>query len=330
MLKSIKPKKWVVFAYLFIPVALYIFTVFAPLLAALFYSFFEWKGGPTKTFNGIDNYIQLFQDEVFWTSFRHNIFLVAVCIVGQIGIAFIMVMLVNSKLTKAKGIHRTFGFFPSTISAVCIGYIWLMIYDYNKGLLNWFLDAIGKSDAKKVWLNEPGIIMLLVAIPLIWQYIGYYMVILLSAVSSISTEILESAEIDGATGIQRARYIVLPLIKNTLLVCVTLCVAGNMKAFDNIYVMTKGGPGYSSMVMAMYGYKVSFEQSNLGYGSCISVGIFVLSLAVIGGSQALLNYFTTDKYDRDEQKRLKKIEKERQKAMKLNSKPQQRGGALNV
>ena len=72
-----------------------------------------------------------------------------------------------------------------------------------------------------------------------------------------------------------------------MLVCITLCVAGNMKAFDNIYVMTKGGPGTASMVMAMYGYQVSFSQSNMGYGSCISVAIFVLSLLVIGGSQAL-------------------------------------------
>ena len=89
-----------------------------------------------------------------------------------------------------------------------------------------------------------------------------------------------------------------------------------MKAFDNIYVMTAGGPGYSSMVMAMYGYKVSFEQSNLGYGSCISVGIFVLALAVIGGSQVLMNHFMTDRYDREEAKRLKQIEKERQRAVK--------------
>lgn len=316
MLKSIRPKNSVVVAYLAVPVLLYLFTVFAPLLAALFYSFFEWKGGPVKTFNGLTNYAQLFADEVFWNSFWHNIFLVVVCIVGQIGLAFIVVLLINSKVTKLQGIHRTFGFFPSTISAVCIGFIWNMIYDSKKGLINWFLEAIGRSDLQKVWLNDPKLVMLLVSIPLIWQYVGYYMVILLSAVSSISTEVLESAEIDGATGIERARYIVLPLIKNTLLVCITLCIAGNMKAFDNIYVMTAGGPGYSSMVMAMYGYKVSFEQSNLGYGSCISVGIFVLALAVIGGSQVLMNYFMTDSYDRQEQKRLKQIEKERRQAIK--------------
>ena len=137
--------------------------------------------------------------------------------------------------------------------------------------------------------------MLLVSIPLIWQYIGYYMVIILSAISSIDTEIFESAEIDGANGVQRALYITLPLIKNTMLVCITLCVAGNMKAFDNIFVMTKGGPGTASMVMAMYGYQISFNQSNMGYGSCISVGIFVLAMLVIGGSQALVKLLTREK-----------------------------------
>lgn len=295
MLNSIKPKGRTVFLYLFIPVVMFVFTVFVPLVAALVYSFFEWKGGPKKTFIGWDNYLQLFKDTTFWESFGHNIYLVVACIIGQIGIAFIMVMFVNSKVVKLKGIHRTFGFFPSTISAVCLGLIWNIIYHNNYGLLNWFLETIGRNDLKRVWLNEPDLVMLLVSIPLIWQYIGYYMVIILSAISSIDTEVFESAELDGANGFQKALYITLPLIKNTMLVCITLCIAGNMKAFDNIFVMTKGGPGTASMVMAMYGYQISFGQSNMGYGSCISVAIFVLALAVIGGSQALVKFFTREK-----------------------------------
>ena len=118
------------------------------------------------------------------------------------------------------------------------------------------------------------------------------MVIMFSAIAGIDSEIFESAEIDGANGFQKAVRITLPLIKNTILVCLTLCIAGNMKAFDNIYVMTSGGPGTSSMVMAMYGYNTSFRDSNLGYGSTISVAIFVLSLAVIGGSQWLVKRAT--------------------------------------
>ncbi len=295
MLKTIKPKGWVIFLYLLAPVAIFIFTVFIPLITAFAYSFTEWKGGPKKTFIGLENYITLLNDKVFWESFGHNIFLVVACIIGQIGIAFILVLVINSKLVKFKTIHRTFGFFPSTISAVCIGLIWTMIYHYQYGIINWFLTKIGRPDLIKVWLNEPDLVMLLVSIPLIWQYIGYYMVIIMSAISSIDSEIFESAEIDGANAFQRAIYIILPLIKNTMLVCITLCIAGNMKAFDNIYVMTAGGPGTSSNVMAMYGYQVSFNQSNMGYGSCISVGIFVLSLLVIGGSQGILKYFTREK-----------------------------------
>lgn len=292
---SIQPKKIVIFGYMFVPMALFIFAVFVPLVTAGIFSFFEWKGGPNKIFIGLDNYATLFQDEVFWGAFGNNIYLVVACIIGQIGLAFVFSLMIYSRLVKFKGIHRTFGFFPSTISAVAVGFIWRMIYDYKKGILNWFLILIGQEDNTQVWLDNPSLVMLLVAIPLIWQYIGYYMIIILSAMSSVSQEIFEVAELDGANGIQRAIYIIFPLIKNTLLVCLTLCIAGNMKAFDNIYVMTAGGPGYSSNVMAMYGYNVSFKQSNMGYGSAISIGIFVLSLLVIGGSQLVINKITNKK-----------------------------------
>lgn len=295
MLKTIKPKGKVILAYLAIPVLWYMFAVFVPLVTALYYSFFEKKVGPKQTFIGLDNYTHLISDATFWQAFGHNIYLVIACIVGQVGIAFIMVLLINSRLSKLKGIHRTFGFFPSTISAVYIGLIWTMVYDNKRGIVNYVLKATGHGDATKVWLNQPELVMMLVAIPLVWQYIGYYMVILLSAIAAVDTEIFEVAELDGANAFQRAIYIVLPLIKNTLLVCITLCVSGNMKAFDHIYSMTEGGPGTSSMVLAMYGYKISFEQSNLGYGAAISVGIFVVSLIVIGGSQWLVNFSMKDK-----------------------------------
>lgn len=281
MLKTIKPKGKIVFLYLCVPVAIYLFTIFIPLLAAGFYSLFEWKGGPQKSFIGLDNYVKLIGDATFWESFSHNIYLVLICAICQIGLALIFVLFINSKLVKFKGLHRTLAFFPSTISAVAIGFIWMMIYDYRRGILNWFLEVIGKDNLKKVWLNEPDLVMLLIAIPVVWQYIGYYMVILLSAIASIDSSVLEVAELDGANAFQRTRYIILPLIRNTLLVCITLCIAGNMKAFDHIYVMTSGGPGTSSMVMALYGYKVSFDHMNMGYGSTISMGIFILSLALI-------------------------------------------------
>lgn len=289
-----RPPLKVIFMYLLIPLALYIFAVFIPLLTAAFYSLFEWKGGPNKTFIGVANYIALIKDEIFWLSFSHNLYLILLCVIGQVGIAFIFVMMINTRFVKLKGIHRTFGFFPSTIAAVYVGFIWIMVYDSRRGLLNFFLESIGRKDLTQVWLNNPNLVMTLVAIPLIWQYIGYYMLILLSATSAIDKEIYESAELDGASSLQKSIYIVLPMIKNTIFVCLVLCVSGNMKAFDNIYVMTAGGPGNNSMVMAMYGYKISFSQGNMGYGSAISVGIFVLGLLVVGLMQLISNKFTKD------------------------------------
>lgn len=289
-----RPPLKVIFMYLLIPLALYIFAVFIPLLTAAFYSLFEWKGGPNKSFIGVANYIALIKDEIFWLSFSHNLYLILLCVIGQVGIAFIFVMMINTRFVKLKGIHRTFGFFPSTIAAVYVGFIWIMVYDSRRGLLNFFLELIGRKDLTQVWLNNPNLVMTLVAIPLIWQYIGYYMLILLSATSAIDKEIYESAELDGASSLQKSIYIVLPMIKNTIFVCLVLCVSGNMKAFDNIYVMTAGGPGNNSMVMAMYGYKISFSQGNMGYGSAISVGIFVLGLLVVGLMQLISNKFTKD------------------------------------
>lgn len=294
MLDALKPKKSTIILYLIIPVAMFIFTVFVPLVTAFYFSFFEWKSGQTiytAFFTGLSNYKALIGDSIFWKSFGNNIYLVVACIIGQIGLAFVLVMFANSKLAVGKAVHRTFGFFPSTISAVCIGLIWSIIFHSKYGLLNWFVVNV-LGGAKQAWLGDSAHVMLYVSIPLIWQFIGYYMVILFSAIAGIDQQIFESAEIDGANGFQTAIHITMPMIMPTLLVCLTLCIAGNMKAFDSIWTMTAGGPGYASYVMALYGYTVSFSQSNMGYGSAISVGIFVLSLAVIGGSRKLISLLT--------------------------------------
>ena len=289
---AINPSASTLLLYLAIPCILFAFTVFAPLIIAVINSFYEWKGGPHKTPTGFANYQALFQDSIFWGAFGHNLYLVIVCIIGQIGLAFVLVMFANSKLTHCKSIHRTFGFFPSTISAVCIGMIWTIIY-LQDGLLNTVLNGLGVLTGNWMtwpnWLGESHA-MLMVTIPLVWQYIGYYMVILFAAIASIDGEIFEAATIDGANGFQTAIHVTLPLIKNTILVCLTLCIAGNMKAFDNIYVMTRGQ--HDTMVMALYSWQISLQQNNLGYGSTLSVAIFVVSLAVIGGSQWIVKRLT--------------------------------------
>ena len=185
-------------------------------------------------------------------------------------------------------------YFPAVLSAVVVGFIWSFIYDYNYGFINAFLRLIGQGDKAQAWLGNDKMVMALAAIPLIWQYIGYYMIIIMSAMSSVDPQIFEMAEIDGASGWKKAVYITLPLIKNTLIVCVTLCIAGNMKIFDLIYSLTGGGPGNASSVMAMYAYKTSFLSYKMGYGSAMSIVILVISLLVVGGSQLIMNHFTKE------------------------------------
>ena len=292
---SIYPRKRLFLIYLTPGILLYTFTVMVPIILAGYYGFFNWKGGSKMTYIGVDNYLRIWKDNAFWQSFHNNLFIILVCLIGQIGIAFIFAMMLNSRAIRLKGLHRTMSYFPVTLSAVVVGFVWSMVYDYNYGLLNGLLRLLGMEQYVQAWLNNSSIVLFLTCIPLVWQYIGYYMVILLSAYASIDPQIFEMAEIDGANSFQLATHISLPLLKNTLLVCITLCISGNMKIFDHIYSMTGGGPGNSTSVLAMYAYKTSFVKYKMGYGSAMSIGILVVSLLLIGGSRLIINRVLMDR-----------------------------------
>ncbi|MDO4260741.1 MAG: sugar ABC transporter permease [Eubacteriales bacterium] len=291
---SIRMKKSTMLLCLLPGVVWYSLILLVPVILAGYYGFFDWSGGVNKIFVGIENYIHVLKDSVFILSLKNNLFLVVVCLVGQIGLAFVFAFMLNSRHIRWKGLHRTMSYFPAVLSAVVVGFVWSFIYDYNYGLLNAFLELIGQGDKAQAWLSNNKIAMVLVAVPLVWQYIGYYMIIIMSAMSSVDPQIFEMSEIDGASGWKKAVYITLPLIKNTLIVCVTLCIAGNMKIFDLIYSLTGGGPGNTTSVMAMYAYKSSFLSYKMGYGSAMSIVILIISLMIVGGSQAFMRYFTKE------------------------------------
>jgi len=293
--ERLKPKKRIFFAYLTAPLAVYVFTVIIPVFYAIYFSFFKWRSGPKKTFDGLANYQKLVGDGIFWSSFENNLFLTFFSIVGQIGLAFLFAMMLNSKFARAKRLHRTLCYFPVTISAVVVAYIWSMIYHYDYGMLNYFLRRVGLEHLVRPWLSDANYALKFISVTIVWQYIGYYMVILLSAFTSIDPNIFEMAEIDGANAWQRAVHIALPLLKPTFVVMVTLCISGNMKTFDHVYVMTGGGPGNATSVMALYAYNTSFIRNNMGYGSALSIGILVLSLAVIMGTRAVIQRLSAGK-----------------------------------
>ncbi|MDD4495153.1 MAG: sugar ABC transporter permease [Eubacteriales bacterium] len=292
--KVLRPNKGVFILLLGPGLIWYSFAVIAPMLSSLRYSFFSFQGVRIKDFVGLANYFELVTDPILWSSLKNNLVITALCVVGQIGIALIFAMLLNTHYVKFKNLHRAFIFFPGVLSAVIVGFIWTIMYSADYGLIDYFLRTMKLDALILPWLDDPRYVIFFVSIPIIWQYVGYYMVIILSGMSSINREVNEMAEIDGATGMKKMIYITIPLIKNTLMVCLMLCISGNMQVFDHIFVMTGGGPGTSSTVMAMYGYSKTFTQFRIDYGNTISVGILVISLVIILVTKGIVGGKKTD------------------------------------
>ncbi|WP_077534221.1 carbohydrate ABC transporter permease [Massiliimalia massiliensis] len=279
ILYQIKFRK--VLFYFLIPILLYLFIVILPLCTAFYYSL-NMTTNFTLVWNGLDNYVKILSDDIFWLSLKNNIFIMIFAIITQLVPAFIiMVMISTGYVFKSKFVQSVF-FFPCVISAIVVSYLWQIMYDNQTGVFNTLLRLVGLESLQQNWLADPKIVMTSICIPLAWQFIGYYLVILLSGMSAIDKEILEVAEIDGATGLKKSVYIILPLMKNTISVVMLLSVTGSIKIFDQVFAMTGGGPGYASNVLGMYSYIVSFKQANYGYGSAISISMLIISLLLIG------------------------------------------------
>lgn len=276
------------FSLLAIPVGTYIFMVIIPILVAVYYSLFKWSGGKNMHFIGIENYMTVLHDRKFWEAFRHTIKFTVMMILGQVGIAFVFTLFFTMKWMKYTELHRRILFFTNVVSAVVIGLLWQQIYSNQAGFLNEFLRIIGKENWIRPWLDDPDLVLNSVAVPVIWQYVGYYLVIMTSAVASVPKDILEMAEIDGANGWKRSIFITVPMIYDTVVICIMICLAGSFKAFDHISVMTGGGPGTSSMVLALYNYDVSFSTMKMGYGCAIAIVMMVTALALTLGSRAIM------------------------------------------
>ncbi|WP_186577869.1 carbohydrate ABC transporter permease [Aquibacillus kalidii] len=262
--------------------ALVIYIGFAiiPIVVSFYYSFMEWNGFSEMTFIGLDNYKQLFKDHLFWNSLKNNIYVLIASVGGQISIALAIALLLNRKL-KAVKFFRTIGFMPVVLSSVVVSLTWSLIYNVDDGLLNVVLRSIGLENWTMNWLGDENLAMLSVSVTIIWQFIGLYMIIFLAALQNVPKEILEAADIDGASEWTKTWKIIIPTIKNTIFAALVLAISGSLKTFDQIYVMTSGGPNHATEVAAMYMYTKTFESLQFGYGSAISVLIFLFSLAII-------------------------------------------------
>ncbi len=285
-LKSPKPLTFVLFLGPIL--GLFLFIVVLPIFVSGYYSLFDWTGGKTMNFTGLANYVELAKDREFWMSAWNNLLIVILCTVGQVGLGLIVSFLLISRGLKFKEFHRTVIFFPVVVSAIVIGFVWSLMYNKDYGLINWFLTLIGCDKLIHPWLDNPSYIILTVSLPVVLQFVGLYMIMFMGAIKSIPEEIFECSSLDGCNEIQKSFYITLPMIYDTFKVAVMICVSGTMKIFDHILVLTNGGPGKSSQVLALYAYNISFDRMKLSYGSTIAIGILILSFIITLSSRAAL------------------------------------------
>ncbi|KAB8136792.1 sugar ABC transporter permease [Gracilibacillus oryzae] len=273
-------KPWIIAVGVIPALAIYLIFSIVPIFISFYYSLMSWNGFSEMQFVGLANFKEVLQDSVFWVSVRNNILVVLASVFGQIPIALALALLLNRKMKGAK-FFRTIGFMPVVISTVVISITWRMIYNSEYGMINNFLEAVGLGFLQQNWLGDPTWAMIAICITIIWQFVGLYFIIFLSALQTVPSEILEAADLDGASEWKKTIHVVLPSIWNIILISIVLCISGSLKTFDLIYVMTSGGPANSTEVMATYMYDKTFEGLRYGYGSAISVLIFVFSIALI-------------------------------------------------
>lgn len=253
--------------------------IFIPIAMSVKYSLLDWDGVSKGIFVGLDNYKNMFADARFLHSVRNSLLYAFVSIVIQLPISLLLALILASGV-KFEKFYRTVYFIPVIISTVVIGQLWIKIYNADYGLLNSFLQAIGQGGLAHDWLGQEDSALTSVFIPMLWQYVGYHMLIMYAGAKSISPDIYEAAKIDGASSVKTAWYITIPLLKPIIKVCVTFSLIGALKVFDLVYVLTNGGPLYATEMPSTLMYTSIFDSYKYGYGSAISVFIIIECLVL--------------------------------------------------
>ena len=239
--------------------ALVILLIFLPVVLNVYYSFFKWTAySKTMEFNGVKYYIKLFTDEEVWSALLNNVRYAVVSIIFQVGLGLILAhIFVICANHRYAAITRVVIFIPAVISLTAIGLLWVILYSPTIGIVNPLLEAIGLGSLANDWLGNPKTAMYAVIAVSQWQYTGEMIMLYTVGLQSVPTEIYESAKIDGANGIQSFFHITIPSIKSTILMNMTVTIIGAFMVFDEVYVMTSGGPGKTTEVLATMMYETA-------------------------------------------------------------------------
>lgn len=277
VMNKVMSNKWIIACYVLPALLLIGVFIFIPLILTAYYGLMDWDGIGEMEFIGLDHYIHAISDEKFWDSALHS-FLLAVFSTLSL-IIYLAISLILASKIKGADLLRKIYLIPMLLSSVAIAQLWIKVFNPSNGMLNSILMAIGVDDPP-AWLAEPSVVLYAIFIPILWQYAGFYILIYYAALKNIPESLVEAAKIDGATPLQIAYKIKLPLIMGVVKVTIVLAVVGSLKYFDLIYVMTGGGPNGASEVMASYMYKLAFSSNDFGYGSAIGFLLLIITLIV--------------------------------------------------
>lgn len=268
----------------------YVLFKLIPIVVALVLSFCEWNfisGWKGIKFVGLENYGQLFHDEVFLVSLRNTIFYVIATVPIAIFLALIFGVILNDKV-YFKSILRLMFYLPNISSMVAVSVVWMVLFLPSYGPINEFLRGIGIANPPR-WLNASSTSLLSIAIVGVWQVLGYNIIIVLAGLQGIPESLYEAAEMDGANAMWKFFKITIPSLSSTLFFLTMISFIRSFQVFTPVQVMTAGGPGTSSSVIVYYIYTTAFQYNNIGYASSMSWVLFFIVFIFAAARMMLVN-----------------------------------------
>ena len=252
-----------------------------PIGYSLWLSLHEWDGYTPHwgAFVGLENYRALAADEVFWRATWNSILFVVVRTPLEVGLGFLLALLLNRKLAL-RSLLRTFFFVPVVMSLIVVTIIFQRVFEPNTGLLNTFLRVVGLGDWTHPWLGDPATALPAVIAVSVWKNVGFSLVILLAGLQGLPQDVLEAARVDGANAWQLTLRVITPLMRPSLALTALLSIIGGLKVFDLVFIMTRGGPTYSTEVLATMLYREAFELNHMGIASAVAVILVALVLSI--------------------------------------------------
>lgn len=257
------------FVYLYYPFFMNIINSFRE-IKGLGSSAVGWQGPWYK------NYVDLVRDPNMITALKNTLIMLVVTVIGQVGIALLLSLLTD-RISHGAKFFRVVYFFPIVISATALGLLFNLIFLKDKGMINQFRELLGATNL--VDYKAPAIALITLMIPVMWQYVGFYFIILVTGLNNIPEELYEAASIDGATPFQQVKLISVPLLRNVINTCIVLAVTGSLKVFDLPWTMfPRGMPLDTTWLTGTYMFYQVFNVGNVDYSSAIALVIVILGI----------------------------------------------------